>query len=282
MPVEVDLLEQAGGDGVLGVGLAATRRSGRSVNSMLATPRSMVAGSSALPVICSMPALTTCLRLGGSAAMASSAATRPLRAAPRRSAGARRGTRVRTTRCVVTNCPSGHSVSSSTSTVPPPSSTRRDGPRLGHPGAGDVAGLERLSVWAFSCGRIVTSPPPAASTAKPWSASQVRSATSWVLPVCGLATILPSSCAGVVMPWATTSDAPPEVAPATMRSGLAAGLGEGVDRRVRADEGGVERAGEQRLDGRGAGVEDLGVERGAAEGLGEEARRRRRRRRRRG
>ena len=53
--------------------------------------------------------------------------------------------------------------------------------------------------------------------------------------------------------------------------GLALALDEGVDGRVRADVGGVERPGEQRLHGRRAGVERLGAQPGVAELVGEDA-----------
>ncbi len=43
--------------------------------------------------------------------------------------------------------------------------------------------------------------------------SQYRSATSWVLPSDGVASFWPLSWAGLVMPFLTTSAAPPEAAP---------------------------------------------------------------------
>jgi hypothetical protein len=46
---------------------------------------------------------------------------------------------------------------------------------------------------------MTTSPPPSSSTVKPWPTSQVRSAMSWVPPVCGLASFCPRSCCGSVM-----------------------------------------------------------------------------------
>jgi hypothetical protein len=89
------------------------------------------------------------------------------------------------------------------------------------------------SVWAFSWGRIDTSPPPWGSVRRPCSRSQWRRATSWVLPSWGVASFLPRRSAGPEMEGLTTRAAPPEVAPATMRTAspperakaLMAGLG---------------------------------------------------------
>ena len=70
----------------------------------------------------------------------------------------------------------------------------------------------------------------------------------------------------------TTREAPPEVVPDTMRIGLSVGLGEGVDGRVRADEGGVDAPAEEGLTGLGAGVEGrVGHRGGAVERIVEEA-----------
>ena len=73
------------------------------------------------------------------------------------------------------------------------------------------------------------------------------------------------------MPSRTTSCAPPEVEPGDDPDRLAVALAEGVDGRVGADVGGVERAAEQRLDGCRAGVEDLGRQRGVAQLVGDVA-----------
>ena len=89
------------------------------------------------------------------------------------------------------------------------------------------------SVWAFSCGRIDTSPPPCVSVSGRCRASQVRSATSWVLPSCGVASFLPRRSAADVISGLTTRNAPPDVAPAMIRiaspfdlaKALIAGLG---------------------------------------------------------
>ena len=59
----------------------------------------------------------------------------------------------------------------------------------------------------------------------------------------------------------TTRYAPPEAVPDDDADGFAVRLREGVDRRVRADERGVERAAEDRLDGVGSGVEGRELER---------------------
>ena len=58
----------------------------------------------------------------------------------------------------------------------------------------------------------------------------------------------------------TTRNAPPEVAPDDPDR-LTVGLGIGVDGRVGADERGVQRAGEERLNGFRPGVERLRLER---------------------
>ena len=93
--------------------------------------------------------------------------------------------------------------------------------------------LKESSVAPFSCGLIETSPPPDSSADKPLSCSQARSATSWVLPSAGVAMVVPARSAGDVISGFTTRNAPPDVAPDTMRSAspsdlakpLIAGLG---------------------------------------------------------
>ena len=57
------------------------------------------------------------------------------------------------------------------------------------------------------------SPPPVEVVARPFCLSQARSATSWVLPSDGVASVLPLSWAAEVMPFATTIEAPPVAAP---------------------------------------------------------------------
>ena len=59
----------------------------------------------------------------------------------------------------------------------------------------------------------VTDPVPSAATCSPCLFSQYFSATSWVLPSWGLATVLPSRSLTLVMSLATTNEAPPDAAP---------------------------------------------------------------------
>ncbi len=59
-----------------------------------------------------------------------------------------------------------------------------------------------------------TSPPPVVVAVRPCCLSQYRRATSWVLPSDGVASFWPLSWEALVMPALTTSDAPPEAAPA--------------------------------------------------------------------
>ena len=68
---------------------------------------------------------------------------------------------------------------------------------------------------ALAWGRMVTSPLPPLGPGKvsPCFFSQVRRATSWVLPSWGVAMVLPLSCWGEVIEEETTRAAPPEVAP---------------------------------------------------------------------
>ena len=62
-------------------------------------------------------------------------------------------------------------------------------------------------------GVIGTSPPPDWVEVRWFFFSQYLSATSWVLPSDGVASFWPLSCAGLVMPFFTTSAAPPDAAP---------------------------------------------------------------------
>lgn len=64
---------------------------------------------------------------------------------------------------------------------------------------------------------MLTSPPPSVVAVRFCVVSQCRSAMSWVFPGCGVASSLPFSCAGEVIPGLTTSAAPPEVEPAITR-----------------------------------------------------------------
>src|SRR5712691_6869019 len=111
-------------------------------------------------------------------------------------------------RWVVTYWPPGHNVFSSTRTLPPPSWTRRVAHGSGTQAPSVWPLLKASSVWALSCGRIETSPPPSLVVTRPLFANQVRSATSWVLP---------SRPAADVISGLTTRYAPPDVAPAMIR-----------------------------------------------------------------
>ena len=77
--------------------------------------------------------------------------------------------------------------------------------------------LNVSSVCELSWGTIFTSPPPWVSVLRPWERNQARAATSCVLPSWGVATFWPFRSAAELMVGLTTSEAPPEVAPATMR-----------------------------------------------------------------
>ena len=70
-------------------------------------------------------------------------------------------------------------------------------PRLGHPGAVDLAaleGVERLGVLLRQDRHVAAA--RRCRSRGPCSFSQVRSATSWVLPSCGVAIFLPSQVGG--------------------------------------------------------------------------------------
>src|SRR5579871_689113 len=121
---------------------------------------------------------------------------------------------VATTSCVVTNCPCGQSVRSSTSTLPCPSWTSLVAHGSGTHAPSMSPDSNDCSVVALSCGRIDTSPPPCALVLRPCDLSQERSETSCVLPSCGVAIFLPLRSATLLIEDLTTSDAPPEVAPA--------------------------------------------------------------------
>src|SRR5438477_4145448 len=84
--------------------------------------------------------------------------------------------------------------------------------------------LNVSSVCELSCGTTATSPPPAVVVFMPCDCSQERRATSWVLPNWGEAIFLPFRSAGVLIEGFTTSSAPPDDAPATMRTALPLGF----------------------------------------------------------
>ena len=91
--------------------------------------------------------------------------------------------------------------------------------------------------------------------AKPFSASQARRATSWVLPRAGEASVVPAEIVGGVDPLGDDQARPARGGAGDDPQRLAVGLGEAVDRRVGADERGIDRPGQQRLDRLAAGVE---------------------------
>ena len=142
------------------------------------------------------------------------------------------------------------------------------GERLGQPAAVDRAGLERLHGSGFFCGRIETSPPPSTVAVRFCVESQCRSATSWVLPSCGVASLAPLSCAASVISGFTTRDAPPD-GPRDDADALATRLGIGSDGGIGADVADVERAAEDRLDDVGSGIEGLHGHLGTAGSPGE-------------
>ena len=92
---------------------------------------------------------------------------------------------------VVWNFSSGHRVFSSTSVLPPASSTSRDAHGSGSQAPSISPDLNRSRVCAFSWLTMSTSLPPVVCTFNPLSSSHLRSATSWVPPSCGVARVLP-------------------------------------------------------------------------------------------
>ena len=161
---------------------------------------------------------------------------------------------VRTMRWVVTNWPSGHRSASSTSTWPPPSCTSRVAQGSGTQAPSMSPAWKAASVSALSCGR---SDVAAAGVVGLEALLGQPGPQGDVLGVAERrgGEVVPSRSSTAWMSGCTTREAPPEVVPDDDAHGLAVGLGEGVDGRVGADEGGVEALGEERLDGLGAGVE---------------------------
>src|SRR5437763_8159066 len=96
-----------------------------------------------------------------------------------------------------------------------------------------VPALNASRAWALSWGATDTSPPPWVSLDNLLALSQLRRATSCVLPSWGVATFLPLRPTAELMDGFTTRNAPPEVAPEMMRiasplllaKALMAGLG---------------------------------------------------------
>ena len=145
-------------------------------------------------------------------------------------------------------------------------------PRLGQPGAVDVAGLEggeRHRVLLRDDGDVA-----GAVRGRPRSPPR-RGSGAARCPACRRSAAWRSACPRGPQrsrcPACTTSEAPPLVAPATMRTASPWLFTKALIGRVRTDVGRVERAGEQRLDGGRAGVELLRRELGVAERLGEDA-----------
>ena len=171
------------------------------------------------------------------------------------------------------NWPSGQRSASSTRTLPPASSTRRVSQGVGTQAPTISPLWKAVRVSALAWGLMETSPPPVVSVVRPCSASQVRRATSWVLPSWGEATILPFRSAASVDLGLHDELGAAGGGAGHDAHGLAVRLLVGVHRRVGPDVGDVEGVGEERLGGLGAGVEGLGLERGAEglELLGEQA-----------
>src|SRR6202521_2530131 len=78
--------------------------------------------------------------------------------------------------------------------------------------------LKVSTVWELSWGLMLTSPPPWRSVRKPFDFRYARRATSWVFPSWGVAIVLPLSWSTLVIGAFTTSPAPPDAVPATMRT----------------------------------------------------------------
>ncbi len=97
------------------------------------------------------------------------------------------------------------------------------GPGLRHPGAVDVARLEHGEGVGVRLGEDRNVASAGTSKVSPCSSSQARRATSWVLPSCGVASLVPTKSCGVKVSSSprtsgrTTRKAPPEVEPPMMR-----------------------------------------------------------------
>src|SRR5258708_6525863 len=119
---------------------------------------------------------------------------------------------------VVGNAPFAHSVASSTSSLPLPSRMSRDVHGSGTHAPSIAPDLNVSSVCELGWGLILTSPPPAVVVFSPFDLSHARKDTSWVFPSCGEAIVLPLRPAALLMPGLTTKPAPPDAAPAMMRT----------------------------------------------------------------
>ncbi len=132
---------------------------------------------------------------------------------------------LRTTMFVITNFSSGHRDASSSSTSPP-SATSFEAVGSGTQAPSTDPERNASGVTLLSLRTTVTSPLPlSGSIFQPCSAAQLRNATSWVLPSCGVAIRLPStSSSDVTLSGSTTSFTPPEAAPPTIRRFLPSAL----------------------------------------------------------
>ena len=126
---------------------------GSSVNSRCSQAPAMVASARRLVVTFSMPSLTTAAPPRRRRWPASIASPSPAMRS-RTTSGCSSRNSVATIRWVVTNSPSGHSSASSTSTWPPPSSTRRVAHGSGTQAPSMSPDWNAASVSAFSCGVI--------------------------------------------------------------------------------------------------------------------------------
>ena len=180
--------------------LAAT---GSLVKVMFGQAASMTPWGIVLPVSFWMPWLTSVLASAALALTKSLAATWPSRRRLTASGWSFRNA-VRTMRWVVTYWPPGQRVFSSTRTLPLPSWTIRVAQGSGTQAPAMIPVLKASRAWPFSWGTMETSPPPCVSLLSPLALSQLRRATSWVLPSCGVAIFLPLRSAGLLMLGLTT------------------------------------------------------------------------------
>src|SRR3979409_850556 len=146
-----------------------------------------------------------------------------------------------TIRMVVGNWPFSQRSFSSTRTLPPAWSTRREAQGSGSHAPSSFPSWKSLRVWAFSVGLTATSPPPFGVVFRPCLPSQARSGTSWGPPSRGVAR-------GVSL-GAARGRAGDDADGGTLA------LDEGVDGRVRAEVRRVDGTGVQGLDRGRSGVE---------------------------
>ena len=163
----------------------------------------------------------------------------------------------------MTYLPSGHRSRSSTRTLAPPSWMSRVAHGSGTQAPSIVPARNVSRVWAFSWGTTETSPPPAVSVARPCSFSQLRSATSWVLPSDGRGDLLALEVGRARDLGLDHEERAARGRAGDDADGLAVGLRERVDGGVGADVGDVDGVREERLDGRRPRVErgdlDVGI-----------------------